>query len=397
MTVVITKRCAEDSVSTENIAKWLARPLKPISLTEVPDPVATVGTTIGDVRPENQDRAVVARFTSVRRPKESFLCFALCDGMGGMADGARCAEIALASFLIRLTHGLRETSSKTVRTAALAANAEVYRQYRERGGTTLVAIVFFPGSEAAVSVGDSRIYAANARKELKQISIDDTIAGELDKLNGVRASRSRWDTFASQLAQFIGIGEGMEPRLYPVSGDVTYLLTSDGIHSMSHDTLEQIVAAGGTSQVIVSRLLQVSRWCGGSDNASVICIPPFRPTWSSPPPWSNGEWLEIWDASGKLDCPMSLVPSDSGQIGQGKQLDQTGAKPKRSRKPASRVSRKDAGPTKDTGQPPSTQQSLKIEIVDEKPRDTEPGIVQPEDSVPKESGGATEHRGTKRD
>lgn len=381
---------------TENLEKWLARPLRPISMTEVSDPVATVGTTIGDVRPENQDRAVVARFTSLRRPKESFLCFALCDGMGGMADGARCAEIALASFLIRLTHGSKE-SSETVRAAALAANAEVYRQYRERGGTTLVAIVFFPGSAAAVSIGDSRIYAANARKELKQISIDDTIAGELDKLNGVRASRSRWDTFASQLAQFVGIGEGMEPRIYPVTSDVTYLLTSDGIHSMSHDTLEQIVAAGGTSQVIVSRLLQVSRWCGGSDNASVICIPPFRANWSSPPPWSDGEWLEIWDPSGKLDLSVSPASSDSaGQVGQVKQFDNTETKPKRSKKPTSRVSKKAAGPTKDDTQPPSTQQSLKIEIVDEKPRGTDSGSTRSVDPGPKENV-AIESQSNKRD
>jgi serine/threonine protein phosphatase PrpC len=109
--------------------------------------------------------------------------------MGGMADGARCAEIALSSFLFRLTHDVRQTASETVRVAASTANAEVYRQYRERGGTTLVAIVVFPGSAAAVSVGDSRIYAANTRKELKQISIDDTIAGELNKLKGVNPSR----------------------------------------------------------------------------------------------------------------------------------------------------------------------------------------------------------------
>ena len=390
-------------MSTENIAKWLARPLKAISLADVPELAASVGTTIGDVRPENQDRAVVARFTSIRRPRESFVCFALCDGMGGMADGARCAEIALSSFLFRLTHDVRQTASETVRVAASTANAEVYRQYRERGGTTLVAIVVFPGSAAAVSVGDSRIYAANTRKEVKQISIDDTIAGELNKLKGVNPSRSEWDTFASQLAQFVGIGEGMEPRIYPVSADLTYLLTSDGVHGMSPDTLERIVVSGGASQVIVSRLLQVSRWCGGSDNATVICAPPLRTDWSIPPAWSSGEWLEIWDAVGKLELPMDQISVPyARQDSRADRVEHTGTKSKRSRKrpsgiaKGSETAKKERNPDGASVRPPSAQGSLKIEIVDEKPRDVAAGIAESADSAAKESTSNDDH-GVKRE
>jgi serine/threonine protein phosphatase PrpC len=387
-------------VSTENIAKWLARPLKAISLAEVPELAASVGTTIGDVRPENQDRAVIARFTSIRRPRESFVCFALCDGMGGMADGAHCAEIALSSFIFRLTHDVRQTASETVRVAALAANAEVYRQYRERGGTTLVAIIVFPGSAAAVSVGDSRIYAANTRKELKQISIDDTIAGELNKLKGLNPSRAQWDTFAGQLAQFVGIGEGMEPRVYPVSADLTYLLTSDGVHGMSPDTLERIVVTAGTSQLIVSRLLQVSRWCGGSDNATVVCIPPLRTDWSTPPAWSSGEWLEIWDAVGKLDLPMDKLSAPyARQDDRAERVEHTGTKTKRSRKRVSGIPKsvgtpkKEQNPDRASVRPPSAQGSLKIEIVDEKPRDAAAAVTESADSAAKESTSHDDHGG----
>jgi PPM family protein phosphatase len=384
-------------VYTENIAKWLARPLKAFSVAEVPELAASVGTTVGDVRPDNQDRAIVARFTSARRPRESLLCFALCDGMGGMADGARCAEIALSSFLFWLTHDVKEITSEKVPAAALAANAEVHRQYRERGGTTLVAIVVFPGSATAVSVGDSRIYTANTRKELKQISIDDTIAGELNQLKGLQPSRSGWDTIANQLAQFVGIGEGMEPRVYPISTDLTYLLTSDGVHNISPDTLKQIVSSGGTPQLVVSRLLQVSRWCGGSDNATAICIPPLRTDWSVPPTWSSGDWLEIWDAGGKLELPIYRSPAVSTrQSEMPKSAVSTETKAKRSKKRNSGTSKKEAGSAGPSIRPSSGQRSLKIEIGDERPRDVASDVIEPPDSAPKEST-STDDQGGKRE
>lgn len=376
-------------MSAENIARWLGRPLKPLGLTEVPELGASVGTTIGDVRPENQDRAVVARFTSVRRPERSFVCFGLCDGMGGMADGSRCAEIALSSFLFRLTRDVRGPAEEVVRSAALAANTEVNRQYRERGGTTLVAIVVFPGSAAAVSVGDSRIYEINARKELKQISSDDTIAGELNKLEGLNPSRSGWDTFAGQLAQFVGIGEGIEPRIYPVNRDLSYLLTSDGIHGygMSPDTLRQLVASNTTPQLIVSRLLQMSRWCGGSDNATVISVSPLRADWSVPPAWSTGEWLEIWDSVGKIEllAEQPSMPAAS-QIGPPERARYGEPRTKKLRKRTSGPPKKDPNSAAPAVRPPSTQGSLKIEIVDEKPRDTgSPAIIGSPDSTGKEN------------
>jgi serine/threonine protein phosphatase PrpC len=308
--------------------------------------------------------------------------------MGGMADGSRCAEIALSSFLIRLTHDVRGPAEEAVRSAAFAANTEVNRQYRERGGTTLVAIVVFPGSAAAVSVGDSRVYEINARKELKQISSDDTIAGELDKLAGLNSPRSGSDSFAGQLAQFIGIGEGIAPRIYPVNRDLAYLLTSDGVHGygMSPDTLRQVVASGTTTQLLVSRLLQVSRWCGGNDNATAICVSPLRANWSVPPAWGTGEWLEIWDSIGKMEMPAEQpsMPAanqtrPTGRIGHGE------PKTKKQRKRTSGTSKEPPNSTGPTVRPPSAQGSLKIEIVDEKPRDPAPGMVRAPDTTGKEN------------
>jgi PPM family protein phosphatase len=378
----------EGFVSKENIARWLARPLKPISIAEVPELAASLGTTIGNVRSENQDRAIVARFTSARCPGDSFLCFALCDGMGGMADGARCAEVALSSFLFRLTHREKETAPQLVRTAALAANSEVNREFRERGGTTLVAIVVFPESAAAVSVGDSRIYLSTLEKDVKQVTVDDTIAGELNKLKGFEP-RSGSNTFADQLAQFVGIGEGMEPRIYPIDTDLTYVLTSDGAHNTNPDTFSQIVSYAGTPQLIVTRLLHLSRWCGGADNATAICVPRLRSDWSVPPTWANGDWLEIWDSVGKLELQAKALSTSLPKAGEiPRRTESTETKAKRSKKRSQGAHKKESGLQKANILPASAQGSLKIEIVDERPTQTTP-----EDPTPQKSTAISDQSG----
>jgi serine/threonine protein phosphatase PrpC len=139
--------------------------------------------------------------------------------MGGMADGSRCAEIATSAFLHQLVQPSAISPEERVRSSALAANASVNTRYRERGGTTLTAIVEFLHESWAVNVGDSRIYELARGKEFKQVTTDDTIAGELDKLKELAPTRSGWDTFASQLAQFVGIGAEIEPRLIRINRD----------------------------------------------------------------------------------------------------------------------------------------------------------------------------------
>ena len=368
-------------MSAETIANWLSRPIKPYAATEVAELSASIGTTIGDVRQENQDRAVVARFRSARRPERSFAAMVLCDGMGGMADGSRCAEIALSTFLVALAEDETGSAEAAVRSAAMRANAEVNRRYRERGGTTIVAVVTFPGSAAAVSVGDSRLYEISPVKEispakvLKQITSDDTIVGELNKLAGLPPSHSGWDSFAGQLAQYVGLGDGLQPRVHAVHPNIAYLLTSDGVHGygMNPDTLSQVVASSGVPQPAVTRLLQLSRWCGGRDNATLICALPLPPQWADPSPWTATDWMEIWDSSGKLEFPLdrrsSPKPAETDE--ERRQARQDDLAAVKTRKRASGSQKKRPGTRAVHGRTPLEQGSLKIEIVG----DADPAIA----------------------
>jgi serine/threonine protein phosphatase PrpC len=224
--------------------------------------------------------------------------------MGGMAEGGKCAEVALSTFLDVLTRREDLPLGQRTDTAARAANSEIHRRYRERGGTTLVAVVFARSSIIGVSVGDSRLYAFHAGDQVRQLSTDDTVAGELNKMAGSKRSYSGLETFAGQLTQFVGIGEAIQPRLYSLKKDEAYLLTSDGAHSISPETLEQLVKFAKSPHDIVARLLNISKWCGGHDNATVICLPVIAGEWYISPRWSRGAWLELWDSSGKLEIPV---------------------------------------------------------------------------------------------
>jgi PPM family protein phosphatase len=81
------------------IADWLDRPNKEMSVQDLSGIRAVVGTAIGEVRKENQDRVAVARFASARKPEQTFALHVLCDGIGGMKHGAQCAELAIGSLI----------------------------------------------------------------------------------------------------------------------------------------------------------------------------------------------------------------------------------------------------------------------------------------------------------
>ena len=59
----------------------------------------SLNSNIGLRRDENQDRTAALYVNSGGVSENSFYCFVLCDGMGGMKDGALAASLSIAHFL----------------------------------------------------------------------------------------------------------------------------------------------------------------------------------------------------------------------------------------------------------------------------------------------------------
>ena len=300
-----------DEFVRNRIDAWLDRRVKDQSVNEYDSLAACVGTTLGNVRAENQDRAVIVRFTS-EKPLRSFLLFSMCDGLGGMQDGARCARLALAELVSDLVHNDDPNLKVRLLRAVSSANTLVATEYSGRGGTTLSAILVASNGQAwGTNVGDSRIYRFTPNLECKQISVDDTIAGQIQHLRGLRSNEIEKTHFSDHLAQFIGMGKELEPHSFEIdisTPESHYLLTSDGAHGPLTSALSGLVAHAPSEGELVRRILHFSKWTGGYDNASVVAFGPIPKTALLVERPLHRDLIELWDPYSKLEL---IVPAQA--------------------------------------------------------------------------------------
>jgi serine/threonine protein phosphatase PrpC len=277
----------------EPIRQWLMRDTCSESFRQVTNFPLSLASGIGLMRSENQDRAVLLK-AQVSSTK-AFIVGVLCDGMGGMIDGHECASLAVASFLSNCIKNRNISIKDRLLKAVNSANSDIYLEYKGKGGATLSAFILDNnGGFGAINVGDSRTYAI-IKNELVQISTDDTIAGQLKQDN----DRSLLN---NNLLQYLGIGEELEPHFldFPELKDISkIILTSDGVHFIEHKILQAILLQNEDSAELSQRLISLSKWCGGNDNASVLLFNDIGLQHFLIDKVQTGS-VQIWDAFGDL-------------------------------------------------------------------------------------------------
>lgn len=289
---------------------WLLRRTASTGVRRVASLAAAVASEIGNVRDENQDRVAIARGRD--KLGRDYAVIAVADGIGGMRDGSTCAAMALGTFLASVyQHGQSESGSSEdwIRYAVNAANRAVFTSFRGDGGSTLVALLVRPGEPACwLSVGDSRVYRSTG-KDLTQVSVDDTIAGQLGKSPEAAFEQSK-------LLQFIGMEDGLEPHIAEFDGEPVdaVILTTDGVHYLAQTPgwLGQIVGNAPDPGMCVKRLVDLAKWCGGTDNATVAMI-------SLPVDWEPEDrppypCFEVWDAFGELQIIASETTGETSSM-----------------------------------------------------------------------------------
>lgn len=282
----------QDSIKLQ-VQDWLCRKIARVGVREVIGMPVAIGSDIGNVRQENQDKAVVLR--AQVSANKFFIVGVLCDGMGGMSNGQDCASLAVASFISSCIRNRNRSVKERLHQGAVSANIDVYQKYKGDGGATLSAFILdSDGNFEAINVGDSRIYAVRMGS-LDQFSVDDTIAGQLNH----QLSPSH---LSNKLLQFIGIGEDLEPHLIdmPAVNELEkVLLTSDGVHYLDHGTLRSISVQNVPPIELSKRLLHVAKWCGGHDNSTVIALSDFNSFFNSSDNVKTGT-VQLWDAFGDV-------------------------------------------------------------------------------------------------
>lgn len=276
------------------LTTWCMRRTATSGLRRVAPVAAALATEVGEVRTENQDRVAIARGRD--KLGQPYAIAVLADGIGGMREGAECAALSLGCLLS--TIATESQTSIEPRSWLLKgiqkANNEVHARQRGEGGSTLAVILAMAnGAIHWSSVGDSRVYHANGGK-LTQLSIDDTIAGQLGR--GHEAGFEQ-----SKLIQFIGIGSPLEASVFEIDKSVggSVFITTDGVHYLdSTPWFGQLIKHAADPGLCVRRLVELSKWCGGQDNASVAMMT-LGGKLDEGMPLVNG-CFEVWDSFGEL-------------------------------------------------------------------------------------------------
>lgn len=286
------------------MASWLGREKPARSTNSLPDSSVSLATDIGLAREENQDRVAAIRMPSFRPNGKPSMLIAVADGMGGLRDGAKCAEIALAALFSEAISGSFASTTDRLEAAVNAANRAVYQYAGGQGGSTLSAILLENEIEViAANVGDSRIYSFSASNdsELARLTVDDSLE---EAVGG----------YGRDLLQFIGMGPELRPHLCQITKIPDQLIvTTDGIHNVDHTLLLAIIRHSPSLRSTAERLTAIARWHGGLDNASLAVLSPqaFMAT-----PSSNGhEFLQLWDPYGSLD----IIPPPLNRLEHGKE------------------------------------------------------------------------------
>jgi serine/threonine protein phosphatase PrpC len=286
-----------------NLASWLNRPTRAGATNEA-NSLGALATTTGNVRTENQDRAVIAKFNGTTM-EETFIVAALADGIGGLKDGGLCASLSLAVFLSEMVKQSQRPLPVRVINSVLEANNYIFRTFQEKSGSTLsLAAMGSTNLTLVANVGDSRVYK-RVRYGIVQVTTDDTIGSQLSLLGPPQSTNEQ---IARQLTQYIGMRSiDVNPR--PIFGAQSGLvLTSDGIHGLGEKIQNEIVSTAPNDVEIVRRLTTVAKWCTGSDNATIIS---FKPHPLGPEAISANPQLTVWDSFGTATFFVTPFPRQS--------------------------------------------------------------------------------------
>lgn len=285
----------ESMIAFKRLKKWFLRKTPSSGVRRVQPIFSALASDIGIGREENQDRVALVR--SFDFNGDPYTLALISDGMGGMKDGGVCAATTMAAFLASFFVRSKRQGriGEWLSNAALDANRVVFDMYSGRGGATLsVLLLRNDGNGGILNIGDTRVYGCDGAS-LMQLTIDDTIAGQLgDKVGSLKGR--------NELLQFVGMGKDLDPHYlsFMSSGLKSFVLTTDGVHYLDKGLMRDVVVNAEDVGVSVRRLVEVAKWCGGRDNCSSIIVS-IESAWD---PISlddlDGGLCEIWDSFGDL-------------------------------------------------------------------------------------------------
>lgn len=288
------------NILQRELSEWLeANP--PIDGTKFAEGADVVLSTAKNARSENQDRALFVRFSSPRKER-SFGLLAVLDGIGGMIDGGRCADICISSLITAMVRVPRTRNRVTIVEALRIANQAVWQRHYGRGGTTFAGVFFEQNKAHSVNIGDSHVYEYRPSRGLVQKSADDRLGIQFSKLKGLENVTLNPE-LSRRLAQYVGMQGLARPHVVPLDTEFfetpnNYIvLSTDG--SRAQHFAGQEVPGGDIDPRNIARILMgTSSATSEPDNATVVCARATALLSKSDRVWSPFEHLRVCSVHG---------------------------------------------------------------------------------------------------
>lgn len=248
-------------------------------------------TDIGQKRTSNQDNFFVngcyidhyniaaERFETVDEMETHVL--AVCDGMGGQADGDVAAMTGVAT-VSDFYHSLRasgsaEETEQLAQSVLREANERILEQGRVSGkkmGSTISMLVVDANYVYACNLGDSEIYHKN-QFGIERLSKPQTFAQALVDVGAISEDQASHSYIRNQLSHYLGMENrrGIRPNAQFTSvrnGDML-LICSDGITDVlqSH-SIYATLSSGRPVKDIADTLIEKALRKGSGDNLTVV-------------------------------------------------------------------------------------------------------------------------------
>ena len=254
---------------------------------KVPEIIALSYTATGN-RKYQQDAEYVSGSRKIAGNRKTRVFAAVCDGMGGMADGGRASSTAIHMFREGFEKIEKEPNIQIptfFRQGIRSVDAVISQFPKEAGkgsGTTLVAVIAENNRLYWASVGDSRIYILRGR-DMIQVTRDHNYMLRLQQMvdNGqMTLQEAQAKKQKEALISFLGIGNVtlMDINEQPFEmqfGDIV-LLCSDGItKTLPDDQIRDIIKNDAVSMKEKAKILVEAAVRGNThsqDNTSVAIL-----------------------------------------------------------------------------------------------------------------------------
>lgn len=235
-------------------------------------------TIKGTDKAESEDRVLVGQRISFEETSQAVIdhgFVAVADGVGGNYGGADAASFVCQSastidqpskiLFQRINHLLIEKSSSN---------------YAYNMATTFSGIYMVPGKADFVvfHVGNTRIYAIQAEKYLRQITEDDTVVQSLIKTGKLTEREAENYSARNEITACFGGGKETLLQMDEIhlrdKVPKQILLTSDGIHEyLSIDEMENILSCVDDDKIkLVKAMVEQAIVNGSQDDCTAIFV-----------------------------------------------------------------------------------------------------------------------------